>query len=172
MGFFRKCGEMRRIRLNSRARKAFLGRSRGFTLIEVVVAVALLGIIGVTVLSGLSTAAASLILADRRATAESLARSQMEYVKNQGYVNATSPTWQVTYSKISLPGVTDVAGGYSICSCNDAGQAVNCTASEGIIAIALNSTTSDSGLQKITLVIKHGDEEIITLEGYKRRRGG
>jgi prepilin-type N-terminal cleavage/methylation domain-containing protein len=170
MGFFRKCGEMRRIRLNSRARKAFLGRSRGFTLIEVVVAVALLGIIGVTVLSGLSTAAASLILADRRATAESLARSQMEYVKNQDYREAASPTWQVTYQR--LP---NIPTGYSICSVNwTTNETDKCgsDASISIIAIALNSTTTDSGLQKIKLVVKYEGEEIITLEGYKRRRGG
>jgi prepilin-type N-terminal cleavage/methylation domain-containing protein len=162
--------KMKRLRLNSRARKAFLGRSRGFTLIEVVVAVALLGIIGVTVLSGLSTAAATLILADRRATADSLARSQMEYVKNQEYADATSPTWQVTYQR--LP---NIPTGYSICSVNwTTNETDRCgsDASMSIIAIALNSTTRDSGLQKIKLVIKHDDQEIITLEGYKRRPGG
>jgi hypothetical protein len=42
-----------------------------------------------------------------------------------------------------------------------------------IIAVAWNSATnqpatSETGLQKITLVIKHDDREVITLEGYKR----
>jgi prepilin-type N-terminal cleavage/methylation domain-containing protein len=73
---------MKKIRLNSRARKALRGRSRGFTLIEVVIAIALIGLIGVAVLSALSTASLALIIADERATAESLARSQMEYVKS------------------------------------------------------------------------------------------
>jgi prepilin-type N-terminal cleavage/methylation domain-containing protein len=77
--------KMRKFRLNSRARRAWQGGSRGFTLIEVTIAIALLGIIAVTILTALSTASVALIIADRRATAESLARSQMEYVKNQGY---------------------------------------------------------------------------------------
>ncbi len=53
---------------------------RGFTLIEVMIAVALMGIIGIALLSGLATASRALFVADERATAESLARSQMEYV--------------------------------------------------------------------------------------------
>jgi len=76
---------MKRVRLNSQARKAFRGSSRGFTLIEVVIAMLLLGIIGVAVLSSLSYASAVLISVDRRATAESLAKTQMESIKNQDY---------------------------------------------------------------------------------------
>lgn len=167
---------MKKLRLSSQVRKTFLGRSRGFTLIEVLIAIALLGTIAIAVLSGLATASAALILADRRATAESLARSQMEFVENQGYINATSPAWQVTYQR--LPGIPPT--GYSICSVNwTTNQTANCgsTSDMSIIAVAWNSTTNlpaitESGLQKIKLVIKYNDEEIITLEGYKRRAGG
>jgi prepilin-type N-terminal cleavage/methylation domain-containing protein len=73
---------MKRIRLNSWVRKAFQGGSQGFTLIEVVIAIALIGLIGAAVLSALSTASLALIIADERATAESVARTQMEYVKD------------------------------------------------------------------------------------------
>ena len=75
---------MKKLRLHSKTRKAFRGGSRGFSMLEVVIAIALLGIIAVSVLTALSTASAALIIADRRATAESLARSQIEYIKNQG----------------------------------------------------------------------------------------
>jgi len=81
---------MKKIRLNRRVRKAFQGGSRGFTLVEVMIAVALIGIIAIAFLSSLSTASTVLIIADERATAESLARSQMEYVKNQD----KSPTYE------------------------------------------------------------------------------
>jgi prepilin-type N-terminal cleavage/methylation domain-containing protein len=165
-----KCGKMKRVRLNSQARKAFQGSSRGFTLIEVLIAIALMGIIAVAVLGALSTASAALMTADKRATAESLARSQMEYVKNQGYKDASGPAWQVTYDRVS-----GIPAGYSICSVNwTTNQTANCgnTSNMSIIAIALNSTTGDSGLQKIKLVIERDGTEIITLEGYKRRAGG
>jgi prepilin-type N-terminal cleavage/methylation domain-containing protein len=76
---------MKKGKLGRRAAKAFHGHSRGFTLIEVTIAIALLGIIAVAILAALSTASMALIIADTRATAESLARSQMEYVKNQSY---------------------------------------------------------------------------------------
>ena len=73
---------MKRVRLSSKVRKAFQGSSRGFTLIEVLIALALMGIIAIAFLSGLSTSSMALIIADEHATAESLARSQMAYVKN------------------------------------------------------------------------------------------
>jgi prepilin-type N-terminal cleavage/methylation domain-containing protein len=76
--------KMKRVRLNSKARRAWQGSSRGFTLLEVMMAIALIGIIVVAIMTALSTAATALIIADRRATAESLARTQMEYVKDDG----------------------------------------------------------------------------------------
>lgn len=62
-----------------------LRKQRGFTLIEVIIAMALLGIIAIAFLGALATASSSIIIADERTTAESLARSQMEYAKNQDY---------------------------------------------------------------------------------------
>jgi prepilin-type N-terminal cleavage/methylation domain-containing protein len=78
---------MKKLKLSSKLRKAFRGRSRGFSMLEVVIAIGLLGIIALSVLMSLSTASAALIIADRRATAESLARTQMEYIKEQEYID-------------------------------------------------------------------------------------
>jgi prepilin-type N-terminal cleavage/methylation domain-containing protein len=78
----RKDQNMKNVRLSNKVRKTLQGHSRGFTLIEVVIAIALIGLIGVAVLSALSTASLALIIADQRATAESVARSEMEYVKD------------------------------------------------------------------------------------------
>jgi len=54
---------------------------RGFTFVEVVIALAILGVIAAGFLMALATASKAIIIADERTTAESLARSQMEYVK-------------------------------------------------------------------------------------------
>ena len=127
---------MKRIRLNSQVRKAFQGRSRGFTLIDVMIAIALIGIIAIAFLSALSTASTVLIITDERATAESLARSQMEYVKNQGKSAIYPSTIPEAY----------VEAGYSA---------------------TIDTNLLNEGLQKITIIIDHDGEELVTLVGYK-----
>jgi type II secretory pathway pseudopilin PulG len=77
--------EMTKLRLNSRLRRAFQGNSRGIAMVEVLIAIALLGVITIAFLASLSTASTVLFMADERTTAESLARRQMEYIKGQGY---------------------------------------------------------------------------------------
>ena len=58
---------------------------RGIGLIEVLIALVILGIIAIAFLGGLATTSKAVLVADIRTTAESLARSQMEDVKNQAY---------------------------------------------------------------------------------------
>ena len=140
---------MKKMRLSSEARKAFRGRSRGFSMLEVVIAIALLGIIAVSILTALSTATAALIIADRRATAESLARTQMESIKNGGYIDY-SESGHEDYERIQTP------EGYKI---------------EPIGVLKL-----EDGLQKITVTVSYyivGAENRMlerqfTLEDYKR----
>ncbi len=119
---------------------------KGFSLIEVVIALALLGIIAIAVLSGLATASIALIIADERATAESLARSQMEYVKSIDYVDEAT-----SYPAASIP-QEHIDAGYSAT----------------ITALPLHNP--DDGIQKITVTISHNGKEIITLEDYKVNR--
>jgi len=167
----RKDENMKRIRFSDKARKTLRGRSRGFTLIEVLIALALFAIIAIVFAGGLSTASRAVLIADVRTRAESLARTQMESIKSQNYIAANQTPWQVLYRRMD-----GIPTGYFICSVNTTtNQTANCGSSPtlSIIAIALNSTTSDSGLQKITLVIKHGgtdaatSREVTRLEGYK-----
>ena len=155
---------MKRVRLSSKIRKACQGSSRGFTLIEVLIAMALVGIIAIAFLSALSTASMALITADERATAESLARSQMEFVKNQPY-NSAPDGGEAIYQKIPY---TEIPDSYTIGSVNRDDEI-----SDDVLGIPWDSQTNqpldeDNGLQKIKLVIKHHNEAVITLEGYKR----
>ena len=66
---------------------------KGFSLIEALVSLALVGIIGVGLLSSLSTVSAVTITTDKEETARNLAETQMEYVKGQAYDTsyATAP---------------------------------------------------------------------------------
>jgi prepilin-type N-terminal cleavage/methylation domain-containing protein len=120
-----------------------MNSEKGFTILEVLVAIALLGILGVAFLGGLSTASKALFLADERTTAESLARSQMEYVKNEMY-DDTDP---YKYAQTDVPSSDDPA--YTI----------------SVDAEPLN--TPDDGIQKITVTVNHHSKQVIILEDYK-----
>ena len=160
--------KMKKARLTSKLGRATQDHSHGFTLIEVLIALALFAIIGIVFAGGLATASKSVLTADVRTNAESLARTQMESVKEQEYEPA--PDGGVcNYTKI-----LDIPEGYSICCLNRASppSIVNCGPSDPVLGIPWDSETDtvvdeDNGLQKITLVIKHEGREIITLEGYK-----
>jgi len=142
---------MKRLRLNSQVRRAFQGRSRGFSLIEVSIAIALIGIVVVGILSALSYASMVLIIADRQATAESLAKSQIEYIKNQEYIDYSDPEHN----------------DYNLITTLDGEE----------YEIELDVDTVLTGLQKITVIISYdivrpGNkvvEEQLTVAGYKRQ---
>ncbi len=138
---------------------------KGFTLIEVMIALLLLGIIAVAFLGALATASRALIIADERATAESLARSQMEYVKSQAYITAPD-SGEVIYPKIA---VAEIPDGYTIMSVDRTDTTVT-----DIIGVPWDTDplvnqpkVIDDGIQRIKLVISHHDKEVITLENYK-----
>ncbi len=65
---------------------------KGTMLIEVMVAMALLGIIGVTMLSGTATTSTARVTADERATAKILAESVIEDIKKQDYASSYAYT--------------------------------------------------------------------------------
>ena len=111
---------------------------RGFTLIGVVIALALVGIIGVAFLGSLGNASRALFIADAHATSNNLAESQLEYIKNQPYAD--------TYDPAPIPSEYN---GFSA-------------------VIDVESLEEDGNIQKITVTVSHQDKpEVIILEGYK-----
>jgi prepilin-type N-terminal cleavage/methylation domain-containing protein len=114
---------------------------KGFSLIEVVVALGLMGVIAVAFLTGILSSSRAVLVADEKTTAESLARSQMEYVKKVIYVEGAA-----TYS-------TDPA--LAIPS----GFGVN----TAVTSLAV-------GLQEITVTIYYNCGVVTALEDYKVNR--
>ncbi|MFC2071416.1 prepilin-type N-terminal cleavage/methylation domain-containing protein [Chloroflexota bacterium] len=81
-------------------------RQKGFTLIEVLASVAILAAIGVALMNGLSTGYKSVGINQERTYAESLAKSQVEYIKAQDYIsvmNYGEPDYYEVYEVIDIP---------------------------------------------------------------------
>lgn len=136
------------------ARKAGGARSgacAGISLIEVLVAVALISIVGVAIFGGLSTANVSTIIAEERSIGQDLAEAQMEFIRTQIY----DPSPPVEYALIDSSEIPD---GYSI----------------QVTAVALDydgdGDDDDDGIQKITVTVKHHTKTVTTLQAYKVRR--
>ena len=126
--------------------RIFTCRESGATLMETVVALAILGVIAVTFLNGLATTSKSVFIADEQSTAESLAQSQMEWAKNANYVSGATDN-----PSAPIP---------------SSGDYVNYT----VVITAETVHDPDDGIQKITVTIRHSDRKIIKLEGYKVER--
>ena len=116
----------------------------GFTLIEVVIAIMLLGLVAAALFNGLGTASNVRLRNDIRQTTKNLAESQMESVKNQLFVPGVT-----SYATAPIPAAQ--AGFY-----------------EASITVA-SVAGRDNKLQKITVYIKNKTTHVILykLEGYK-----
>lgn len=125
---------------------------KGYTLIGVMIALALLGVIAVAFLGALATASNALFITDKQATAESLARTEMEYVKKQDY-NVAPWSYELPSAPPSWDEAHTLPDGY---------DEYTVTVSAGLLH------DTDDCIQKITVTVKHiGDDEVIILEDYK-----
>ena len=119
-------------------RAALIRNERGLTLVEVLIAMALFGILAVSFLSAFGTGLVVLTRTDERQTAKNLAESQMEHIMKQGfpgpYTLAEIPEeyarYEVEYEVETPP-------------------------------------DRDANIQKITVIVTRGGEEVTKLEGYK-----
>ena len=115
---------------------------KGFALIESTLSLLLLGIIAVSFLSALTTGIKTSFITDEKATAQSLVRSEIEYVKNYTYDYFTSE-YPVDPS-ITIP----------------TGWAVPPPSVAAVHA-------TDDGIQSVNVTAEHDGETILSVEVYK-----
>lgn len=127
----------------SRHLKMFFSCQSGLALLETVVALAVAGAIAIILLNGLAITAKSTTIADEQTTGESIARSQMEWIREVSYVSGAS-----TYSPGPFPAGADYTG-YSV----------------AVTAASLHNP--DDGIQKITIAVSKASGEMFRLESYK-----
>ena len=133
--------------------KKLRGNETGVSLVETLVALAILGLIAVAFLSGLTTAARATLIADEQATAESLARAHMEHVKSQDYIDYADLDHE-EYEGLELE---PALASYSV----------------EITAVPIDPDTGqplpsgDEGIQKITVTVNRNNKLVLTVDDYK-----
>ena len=123
----------------------------GFSLIEVSVALALIGITCVGLISSLGLASKTLRGTDVQETSKDLAEAQMEYVQNQNYDSGHNPpVYQL------MPNLSTKYPGFSIV-----------TPMASRLDPKNDGTGNDDGLQQISIAVQHGGTTVLTLTGQK-----
>ena len=142
---------MRQVR---RGRCGVFRGQKGFLLIEILIGLALLGIITAAFLNGLSTTFKGVSVSQERVSAESLAKSQIEYIKIQHYVavadyNPDNPANR--YELIDIP--ADLAA---------AGYSVEINPPETIL-----SEAGGYELQNVTVAVKRNNKGKLVVSIYR-----
>ena len=131
---------------DSKKMRSLARSEQGFAMVEILVALALIGIAGVCFLTALTTVSKSTIIADKHSTADSLAVSQMEYILSQSYDDTNNPPQYAL-----LP---DIPGSWS----------ANVTAerldpeSDGL---------DDDGIQEISVIVDYSGKQITAITSRK-----
>ena len=116
---------------------------RGFTLVEVILALLVFGLTSTAVVAGLTTASKGSEFAQENYTAVALVRSEVEYIKEQPFVDLPSPPLS-DYRLIPTP-----AG----------------------FELSVTAVTLTAGyLQQITVTVLYASAESFSLDAYKVNR--
>ncbi len=127
-------------------------RHEGYSHIEALVTLAILGVFGVGLLGGLMTVTKTTPLTDKISTAQSLAENQLEYVRTQDYDYINDPPQYLVLSGTAVP------NGYSITN----------TATR--LDPETDGSSDDDGIQKITVTVKYWNETVTSIDCYRIRR--
>lgn len=122
----------------------------GTSLVEVLVAVAIIGLSLTVLIAALSTGAFAVRTSSRLTTAINLASLQLESIKAAGYITGTA----------SYPAIP--AGSYTI------GQEVGYW--DGSSSSFTSIPGADGGMQWITVTVSYDGEVLVTVSNYKVNR--
>ena len=129
---------------------------KGFLLIEILVGLALMGIIAVGFTNGLSTTFKGVTVSQERVTAESLAKSQIEYIKAQNYI------------PVAEYGIGDPPKFYELIQISPDLVAAGYTVEINPPELAPGTIPSDViELQSVTVAVKRNGEGKMSIEVYR-----
>ena len=128
---------------------------RGVAFLEILVGLALLGIIGVAFINGMTSTFKAIGISQEKVAAESLVKSQIEYLKVQDYILVADydPDYPATsYDLITVP--SDLAA---------AGYSVNISTPEAI----LSELEGGFELQSINITVRRNSEQKMQISIYR-----
>jgi len=146
--------------------RAECDRSRGELLIEILIALALLGLISVVFIGAMYTSLQAARITDERSVGLTLAKSQIEFVKARDYAD---DDWEYAVSTTGATIVTKPswwdANTPAALDAEFAGYTVQVS---GVSSIDLDgSGVPDEGIRVITATSLHDGEEVVTLQNYE-----
>ena len=122
---------------------------RGFTLLEILVALSIIAATAVTFLVAMTVSSKSVMVSQESVVAESLAKSQMEVIKKWEYDETNDPPDYDAAKLADIPTTYDIS----------------------IAAVRLDpkedGTGNDDGLQEITVTVTRDGETAFIMIGYK-----
>lgn len=142
--------------------------ARGAVLIEVLIALAILGLISVVFIGGIYSSLQAARLADERSNALTIAKSQIEYARDQDYSEtdweysvdtsgsspSTAPSWWATAQPSALDAEFD---GYSVTVSGEPVAGIDWDGESG----------PDEGIRVITATVYHHGNEVFVLSNYE-----
>jgi type II secretory pathway pseudopilin PulG len=132
-----------------RVRLRFFRVQRGITLIDTVVALGILGLVGVAFLSALVTTSRAVMMNQEDVIVESVAKSQVEHIKAQDYI----PVDDYIPETYCYEKIVDIPTGYD----------VEIIPPQTIVAPDLGPFE----LQIVTVVVKRNGEGVFTMSMYR-----
>lgn len=159
-------------------RKNKLNSMSGFTLIEVLISVAILAIVGVAVLTALTGATKARFQTDVRTTAVSLADTTMETIKGASTTYIFANTSLVPDGALyTLPAGVTIPNNFSVYSLKNSGTQGAINNIYGLpwdlntnALISSGTNPADPGIQKVTIIIQFNGKEIYRLIDFKVNR--
>jgi len=126
-------------------------KERGFTFVEVLIAILLISIVGLGIFTALAFSSRHTLNADVRATAESIARSEMEYIKSLPYDGINNPPQYTPQTMANL------------------GMNSSWTISTAFARLdpKADGTGNDDGIQKIAVTVFYKGTSVLIVQGYK-----